>query len=87
MLAMNGIYIASIVLYYNFMTQIYDFGIKYENTHKAETVFQMAYTSSILLLANESYLQTSNQQPILETALNFSFSPYTVKSLSLYVIC
>ena len=82
---MNAIYIISIVDYTTFMTQIYSFSNKYDNTHRADLRFQMAHISQVLYLLDEPYYNESAQDTLENSSLYYTFLPYEVKLSSYYV--
>ena len=83
--AMNSIYVISIIYYSNFMSQIYSFSVKYNNTHRADLRFQMCHVSDLLFLLNDKYLNATANQNLNSTAIYYTYIPYDVKISSYYV--
>jgi hypothetical protein len=85
LLIMNTIYVISIIYYSNFMSQIYSFSVKYNNTHRADLRFQMCHVSDLLFLLNDEFLNATADDDLEKTALYYTYIPYDVKISSYYV--
>ena len=81
----NVIYAIMIVFYLNFMSQISNFSVKYDTTHRTDYRFQMSHLSNMLYVLNDTYFNASLAATLQSTSYFYTFRPYEVKNYSYYV--
>ena len=82
---MNALYTLSIVYYTQFMSQIYNFTVKFDSTTRADYRLLLSHVSDILFLINDTSILQLDGMNINESSLHYTFVQFSVGQKSYYV--